>query len=75
MKWFWKYILSLCLLVNFNTCGHRVYKHPSQMDTELVDEQEKEREFNYYYIKDDRIEDYLEPFEYMRICYFANWAG
>lgn len=30
-----------------------------------------------WYIKtrDNRLNEYFKPYKYMRVCYFANWAG
>lgn len=30
-----------------------------------------------WYIKtrDDQLNEYFKPYKYMRVCYFANWAG
>lgn len=25
--------------------------------------------------RNQRLQNFLEPTEYMRVCYFANWAG
>jgi hypothetical protein len=30
---------------------------------------------NYINVKEGSLKNYIAPFEYMRVCYFANWAG
>ena len=30
---------------------------------------------SYMKLREGSLQNYLKPFEYNRVCYFANWAG
>jgi len=39
-----------------------------------MDEEDVPKE-NYIESKSESVKNFLKPYEYMRVCYFANWAG
>lgn len=40
-----------------------------------MEEEDGEDTKHYVNVKEDTLNNFLKPYKYMRVCYFANWAG